>query len=68
MATTARDVAILNVDDEDFRRLTHMQRAVKRLSKDYLTIGALTIIFLLVLMAVTAPSTTQFLNIDPFWM
>lgn len=66
MATTARDVAILNVDDEDFRRLTHMQRAVKRLSKDYLTIGALTIIFLLVLMAVTAPITTQFLDIDPF--
>ncbi len=66
MATTAKDVAILDVGDEDFRRLTHMQRAVKRLSNDYLTLAALTVIFLLVLMAVTAPITTQFLEIDPF--
>jgi peptide/nickel transport system permease protein len=66
MATTAKEVAILDVNDEDFRRLTHMQRALSRLKKDYLTIVALTIIFLLVLMAVTAPITTQILDIDPF--
>lgn len=66
MATTAKEVAILDVNDEGFRRLTHMQRALKRLKKDYLTLVALTIIFLLVLMAVTAPITTQILDIDPF--
>lgn len=66
MATTIKDVAILDVGDEDFRRLTHMQRAVKRLKKDYLTLAALSAIFLLVLMAVTAPITTQILEIDPF--
>ncbi|GAB5489874.1 MAG: oligopeptide ABC transporter permease AppC [Phototrophicaceae bacterium] len=66
MATNVKEVAILDVKDEDFRRLTHMQRAIKRLRKDYLTLIALTIIFLLVLMAVTAPITTQFLDIDPF--
>lgn len=66
MATTVKDVAILEVGDDDFRRLTHMQRAVRRLRKDYLTLAALTVVFLLVLMAVTAPITTQFLDIDPF--
>lgn len=66
MATTVKDVAILEVGDEDFRRLTHMQRAVRRLRKDYLTLAALSVIVFLVLMAVTAPITTQFLDIDPF--
>ncbi len=66
MATTVKDVAILEVGDEDFRRLTHMQRAVRRLRKDYLTLAALSVIVFLILMAVTAPITTQFLDIDPF--
>ncbi|MEM9952026.1 MAG: ABC transporter permease [Chloroflexota bacterium] len=68
MATTANtnNVAVLNVGDEDFRRLNHMQRALRRLSKDYITIAALSVIGLLVLMAVTAPVTTQIIGIDPF--
>src|SRR5690606_11509052 len=51
---------------EDIRRLTHMQRAIRRLHKDYLTLAALSVIVLLILIAVTAPITTQFLDIDPF--
>ena len=67
MATATNDnVAILNVGDDEFRRLNHIQRAVMRLSKDYITLIALTVIGLLVLMAVTAPITTQIVGIDPF--
>ncbi|MGJ3240535.1 MAG: ABC transporter permease [Anaerolineae bacterium] len=66
MAITKNEVAILNTDDEQFRRLTHMQRAVRRLSKDHMTLVALGIVGFLVLMAITAPITTELLNIDPF--
>jgi len=67
MATATNDnVAILNVGDDEFRRLNHIQRAVMRLRKDYITLIALTVIGLLVLMAVTAPITTQIVGIDPF--
>ncbi|MEO1290578.1 MAG: ABC transporter permease [Chloroflexota bacterium] len=66
MATTANNVAVLNVEDEDFRRLNHMQRAMHRLSKDYITLTALSVIGLLVLIAVTAPVTSQLMGIDPF--
>lgn len=65
-ANNAKDVAILNVDDEDFRRLNHTQRAIKRLKNDYMTLAALITIGLLVLMAFTAPVTTQIIGIDPF--
>lgn len=66
MATAkAKDVAIL-VSDEDFRRLNHMQRAMRRLSKDYITLAALSVIGLLVLIAITAPITSQVFGIDPF--
>lgn len=67
VSTTSNDnVAILNVDDDEFRRLNHMQRAIMRLSKDYITLVALTLVGLLILMAVTAPVTTQVIGIDPF--
>ena len=38
MASTTNDVAVLNVGDDDFRRLNHSQRALRRLSKDYITL------------------------------
>ncbi len=66
MASTTNDVAVLNVGDDDFRRLNHSQRALRRLSKDYITLVALSVIGLLILIAVTAPVTTQLIGIDPF--
>lgn len=61
--------SVAKLDDnahEDFRRLTHMQRALMRLRRDRITQIAIGVVFLLVLMAVTAPITTRLMGVDPF--
>lgn len=61
------NVAQLTVenDQEDFRRLTHMQRAMMRLRRDYLTQIALVVVILIILMAITAPITTELIGVNP---
>lgn len=63
---TAKNIAKLKMEDEDLRRLTHWQRAFRHLSKDYMTLAALGMLLLLVLMAVTAPISSELLGVDPF--
>lgn len=64
MATASNVVQIQNEEHEQLRRLTHTQRALRRLRKDYLTLAAIGVLLLLVLMAVTAPLTTRMLHVD----
>lgn len=68
MATTINEVPQLDVQEnsEDFRRLNHIQRALMRLRRDHLTLAALGVLLFFVLMAITAPVTSQLLGIDPF--
>jgi peptide/nickel transport system permease protein len=64
---TADNIAKLKMEDEsDLRRLNHWQRALRHLKKDYMTLIALGALFLLILMAITAPISTELLGIDPF--
>jgi peptide/nickel transport system permease protein len=66
MATASNIVQIQSEDQEQLRRLTHTQRAMRRLKKDYMTIAALTVLLLLVLVTITAPITTRMLGVDAF--
>lgn len=53
-------VAKLEVpEDEEFRRLTHMQRAVMRLRKDRLTLIALGVVFFMVFMSFVGPTILE---------
>lgn len=61
------NIAKLKMEDEDsLRRLNHWQRALRHLRSDYMTLAALGILFFFILMALTAPITTEILGIDPF--
>jgi peptide/nickel transport system permease protein len=64
MATASNIVQIQSDEHEELRRLTHMQRAMRRLKKDYLTLIALGVLLFLVVVAVTAPLTTRMMGID----
>jgi peptide/nickel transport system permease protein len=64
MATASNIAEIQTQDEEQLRRMTHMQRAVRRLKKDYLTLGALGLLALFVLIVITAPLTTRLMGID----
>jgi len=65
MASSA-NVAKLEVNEnENIRRLTHSQRALMRLKKDYLTIISLGAVLLLIVLAVTAPLITEMMGVDP---
>lgn len=65
--TADDNISKLKIDDKEaIHSLSHTQRALRRLRKDYLTLAALVVILLLVLMAVTAPITTELLGVDPF--
>lgn len=64
---TADNIAKLKMEDEEhLRRLTHWQRAFRHLRSDYMTLIALFTLFMLVLMAITAPITSEILHVDPF--
>jgi peptide/nickel transport system permease protein len=65
MASSANVAKLEDSTNEDIRRLTHTQRALMRLKKDYLTIIALGFIFLLIILAVTAPIITEMMGVDP---
>ena len=65
---TADHVSKLDLEQEEhseFRRLTHIQRAFMRLRQDYLTLAGISVIFFLVVIAITAPVTTQLLGVNP---
>src|SRR5687768_7859221 len=64
MATASNVVQIQSEEHDELRRLTHMQRAMRRLKKDYLTLAALGVLLFLVLVAVTAPLTSRIMGID----
>lgn len=65
--TTVDKISQLEIEeDESLTRLTHTQRALKRLSRDHITLLALGVILFFVLIAVTAPITTRILDVDPF--
>lgn len=64
MATASNIAQLQDVEEEQLRRLTHNQRALRRLKKDYLTLSGLGVLFLLVLVVVTAPITTRILGVD----
>ncbi|MDQ7034304.1 MAG: hypothetical protein Q9P01_05565, partial [Anaerolineae bacterium] len=64
MATATNIAQLQDGEEEQLRRLTHNQRALRRLKKDYLTLGGLGILLLLVLIVITAPATTRILGID----
>jgi len=66
MASSA-NVAKLEMNDDNgsIRRLTHTQRALMRLKKDYLTLAALGVLLLFVGLAVCAPLITAAMGIHP---
>src|SRR5687767_15153874 len=65
MASSENVAKLEDSTNEDIRRLTHTQRALMRLKKDYLTIISLGLVFLLILLAVTAPIITEMMGVDP---
>jgi peptide/nickel transport system permease protein len=52
-------------DDGNIRRLTHNQRAMMRLGKDYLTLGAVGVLLLFVFLAITAPLISGAMGTHP---
>ena len=66
MASSA-NVAKLEMNDDNgsIRRLTHTQRAIMRLKKDYLTLTALGVLLLFVGLAVCAPLITTAMGVHP---
>jgi peptide/nickel transport system permease protein len=64
MVTNANVASISHEQDDDFRRLTHMQRALMRLRKDKLTQGALGVLFLLVIITFGAPVITSIMGVS----
>jgi peptide/nickel transport system permease protein len=66
MATQGK-IAALDVDqpEEDMRRLNHIQRALYRLSKDYLTLIALSILIFMVVASFGARLYGPWVGIDP---
>jgi peptide/nickel transport system permease protein len=54
-----------NQDDGNIRRLTHNQRAMMRLRKDYLTLGAVFVLLVFVVMALAAPLLSAAMGTHP---
>lgn len=63
---TGTDVSKLEIDNEEeaFRRKNHFQRAMMRLSKDRMTLLALSVIIFLAVAAYTAPITTALMGVN----
>lgn len=61
-------VMTLDVEEPEghVRRLTHMERAARRLSKDYLTLLSIAVITILALASYAAPFYLPLFNLDPF--
>lgn len=65
MASSANVAKLENDAGETFTRLTHTQRAIMRLKKDYLTLAAIGFMATLVILAILAPLITGALGVNP---
>jgi peptide/nickel transport system permease protein len=66
MASSANVAKLeVNEDDGSIRRLTHNQRAMMRLKKDYLTLSAIGVLLLFVILALGAPLISGILGTSP---
>jgi peptide/nickel transport system permease protein len=62
MATNVNVASLDDAQENDFRRLTHMQRAVMRLKRDRLTQAALAVLLFLVVITFGAPVITSMMG------
>lgn len=64
MATANNVAQIENPADAPFRRKTHLQRALGRLSRDYATLIAIAVMAILAFSAVFAPAISSLMGVD----